>query len=68
MAGVFFAKAQGFASPQEKPGLVHAGLEASTAGDAADALRAILQPGDVVLVKGSRSVGLEAVAAKLQAE
>jgi hypothetical protein len=35
MAGVFFAKAQGFASPQEKPGLVHAGLEASTAGECA---------------------------------
>jgi hypothetical protein len=35
MAGVFFAKAQGLASPQEKPGLVRAGLEASTAGECA---------------------------------
>jgi UDP-N-acetylmuramoyl-tripeptide--D-alanyl-D-alanine ligase len=37
----------------------------ATADEAADALRAILRPGDVVLVKGSRAVGLEAVAAKL---
>jgi len=29
-------------------------------------LSQMLQPGDVVLVKGSRSVGLEAVAEKLQ--
>jgi UDP-N-acetylmuramoyl-tripeptide--D-alanyl-D-alanine ligase len=41
------------------------GVAAATADEAADALRAILRPGDVVLVKGSRSVGLEAVAAKL---
>ena len=33
--------------------------------DPAAAVRELLQPGDVVLVKGSRSVGLEAVAAKL---
>ena len=42
------------------------GVQAATADDAADALSAILQPGDVVLVKGSRAVGLEAVAAKLR--
>ncbi|MGZ4354719.1 MAG: UDP-N-acetylmuramoyl-tripeptide--D-alanyl-D-alanine ligase [Gaiellaceae bacterium] len=35
---------------------------AESAAEAVDVLRAILQPGDVVLVKGSRSVGLEAVA------
>ncbi|HEY6032340.1 MAG TPA: hypothetical protein VIU44_17350, partial [Gaiellaceae bacterium] len=35
---------------------------ADSAAEAAGVLRAILQPGDVVLVKGSRSVGLEAVA------
>ena len=34
----------------------------ATAGEAADRLRADLRPGDVVLVKGSRSVGLEVVA------
>ena len=40
--------------------------QVATAEDAGDALRAVLRPGDVVLVKGSRSVGLEAVAAKLR--
>jgi UDP-N-acetylmuramoyl-tripeptide--D-alanyl-D-alanine ligase len=35
------------------------------AAGAAARLRAVLQPGDVVLVKGSRSVGLEAVAENL---
>ncbi len=36
------------------------------ADTAAERLAELLQPGDVVLVKGSRSVGLEAVAQKLQ--
>ncbi|HET9324847.1 MAG TPA: UDP-N-acetylmuramoyl-tripeptide--D-alanyl-D-alanine ligase, partial [Gaiellaceae bacterium] len=36
------------------------------AAEAADRLAELLQPGDVVLVKGSRSVGLEAVAEKLK--
>lgn len=35
---------------------------AATAAEAAAELRHVLRPGDVVLVKGSRSVGLEAVA------
>jgi UDP-N-acetylmuramoyl-tripeptide--D-alanyl-D-alanine ligase len=39
----------------------------ATAGEAADRLRAELRPGDVVLVKGSRSVGLEVVAENLNA-
>ena len=38
-----------------------------SAADAAASLTAALRPGDVVLVKGSRSVGLEAVAEKLTA-
>jgi UDP-N-acetylmuramoyl-tripeptide--D-alanyl-D-alanine ligase len=33
--------------------------------EALELVRAVLQPGDAVLVKGSRSVGLEAVAANL---
>ncbi len=37
----------------------------ATADDAAAELRSRLRPGDVVLVKGSRSVGLEAVAENL---
>ena len=36
------------------------------ANEAAERLAALAQPGDVVLVKGSRSVGLEAVAEKLK--
>ena len=39
----------------------------ANAGEAAARLRADLRPGDVVLVKGSRSVGLEAVAENLTA-
>ncbi|HZT84826.1 MAG TPA: UDP-N-acetylmuramoyl-tripeptide--D-alanyl-D-alanine ligase [Gaiellaceae bacterium] len=35
---------------------------AATAADAAEAARGLVRPGDAVLVKGSRSVGLEAVA------
>jgi UDP-N-acetylmuramoyl-tripeptide--D-alanyl-D-alanine ligase len=37
----------------------------ATAAEAAARLRQELRPGDVVLVKGSRSVGLEAVAENL---
>jgi UDP-N-acetylmuramoyl-tripeptide--D-alanyl-D-alanine ligase len=37
----------------------------ATAAEAADRARALLRPGDVVLVKGSRSVGLEVVAENL---
>jgi UDP-N-acetylmuramoyl-tripeptide--D-alanyl-D-alanine ligase len=40
-------------------------VEVGSAAEAADAVATILRPGDAVLVKGSRSVGLEAVAAKL---
>ena len=36
------------------------------ADGAAERLRAALRPGDVVLVKGSRSVGLEVVAENLR--
>jgi UDP-N-acetylmuramoyl-tripeptide--D-alanyl-D-alanine ligase len=39
----------------------------ATAAEAADELRWLLRPGDVVLVKGSRAVGLEVVAEKLTA-
>lgn len=38
---------------------------ADTAAEAAETLRGILRPGDVVLVKGSRSVGLEALVEKI---
>jgi len=43
----------------------YGGRAVATAAEAADVVAGLLQPGDVVLVKGSRSVGLEAVAAKL---
>jgi UDP-N-acetylmuramoyl-tripeptide--D-alanyl-D-alanine ligase len=45
----------------------YGGAWVATAADAAAALRSELRPGDVVLVKGSRSVGLEAVAENLGA-
>jgi UDP-N-acetylmuramoyl-tripeptide--D-alanyl-D-alanine ligase len=50
--------------------LAHAygGEWVATAADAAARLQAELRPGDVVLVKGSRSVGLEAVAENLNRE
>ena len=38
-----------------------------TAAEAAAKLQAVLQPGDIVLVKGSLAVGLEAVAENLAA-
>jgi UDP-N-acetylmuramoyl-tripeptide--D-alanyl-D-alanine ligase len=41
-------------------------VQVATAEDAVSGLIAVMRPGDVVLVKGSRSVGLEAVAAKLR--
>jgi UDP-N-acetylmuramoyl-tripeptide--D-alanyl-D-alanine ligase len=44
----------------------YGGRSVASAEEAAEALAAMLRPGDVVLVKGSRSVGLEAVAAKLR--
>jgi UDP-N-acetylmuramoyl-tripeptide--D-alanyl-D-alanine ligase len=44
----------------------YGGTWVETADEAADTVRQLIAPGDVVLVKGSRSVGLEAVAAKLQ--
>ena len=37
----------------------------ATAAEAAELLSELIRPGDIVLVKGSRSVGLEAIAAKL---
>lgn len=44
----------------------YGGVWVASAAEASVALRAELRPGDVVLVKGSRSVGLEAVAENLQ--
>ncbi len=38
----------------------------ATAADAVELARAVVRPGDAVLVKGSRSVGLEVVAAALE--
>jgi UDP-N-acetylmuramoyl-tripeptide--D-alanyl-D-alanine ligase len=38
------------------------------ADEAAESLRKMLRPGDIVLVKGSRAVGLERVAEKLAEE
>jgi UDP-N-acetylmuramoyl-tripeptide--D-alanyl-D-alanine ligase len=45
---------------------VYGGDWVPTAADAAARLRADLRPGDVVLVKGSRSAGLEVVAENLE--
>jgi UDP-N-acetylmuramyl pentapeptide synthase len=39
-----------------------------TSDRAAEALRAALRPGDVLLVKGSRALGLEDVVATLERE
>jgi UDP-N-acetylmuramoyl-tripeptide--D-alanyl-D-alanine ligase len=44
----------------------YGGAWVETAADAAARLRELLRPGDVVLVKGSRSVGLEVVAENLE--
>jgi UDP-N-acetylmuramoyl-tripeptide--D-alanyl-D-alanine ligase len=49
-------------------GYVSSGVESHVVPDAlaaAAALASVVRPGDVVLIKGSRAVGLEAVAAKL---
>jgi UDP-N-acetylmuramoyl-tripeptide--D-alanyl-D-alanine ligase len=45
----------------------YGGRHVADAQEAAAVVADLLQPGDVVLVKGSRSVGLEAVAEKLRA-
>jgi UDP-N-acetylmuramoyl-tripeptide--D-alanyl-D-alanine ligase len=43
----------------------YGGHQVATAAEAAERLEAILQPGDVVLVKGSLAVGLAVVAENL---
>lgn len=43
-------------------------IRAAEAADAADLVREVIRDGDVVLIKGSRAVGLERVAAALTAE
>jgi UDP-N-acetylmuramoyl-tripeptide--D-alanyl-D-alanine ligase len=53
--------------PLARDYLRNGGRWVATAGEAADVLREVLRPGDVVLVKGSRAVGLEVVAEKLTA-
>ena len=45
----------------------YGGTWVATPADAVEELRRIMRRGDVILVKGSRSVGLEVVAEKLQA-
>jgi UDP-N-acetylmuramoyl-tripeptide--D-alanyl-D-alanine ligase len=42
-------------------------VRVASAGEAAKAVAEVLQPGDVVLVKASRSVGLERVTESLRA-
>jgi UDP-N-acetylmuramoyl-tripeptide--D-alanyl-D-alanine ligase len=54
--------ASGYLDGAEGPRAVHV----DSADEAAEVLREIVEPGDVVLIKGSRAVGLEAVAAKLR--
>ena len=44
----------------------YGGRHVADAQEAAAVAADVIQPGDVVLVKGSRSVGLEAVAEKLR--
>jgi UDP-N-acetylmuramoyl-tripeptide--D-alanyl-D-alanine ligase len=44
---------------------VYGGRQVADAAEAIDALRSELRPGDVVLVKGARVLGLEAVAEAL---
>jgi UDP-N-acetylmuramoyl-tripeptide--D-alanyl-D-alanine ligase len=43
-------------------------VTAADADEAAGIVSGLLEPGDVVLVKGSRAVGLELVAERLEAE
>ena len=47
-------------------GTSHVQVPIATAAEAADTLAGLVRPRDVVLIKGSRSVGLEAVATKLR--
>jgi UDP-N-acetylmuramoyl-tripeptide--D-alanyl-D-alanine ligase len=54
--------AEGYAAGYGGAGEVRRATDAS---EAAEALRELIEPGDTVLVKGSRSVGLERVAASL---
>jgi UDP-N-acetylmuramoyl-tripeptide--D-alanyl-D-alanine ligase len=53
--------------PLARDYVANGGTWVATAAEAADELRGLLRPGDVVLVKGSRAVGLELVAENLGA-